>query len=279
MVKASIWTIFAGMFLVSCLNLQTVHQFSEEALESTAQLNQLTLSFEQLCQNKHWMQAVRTATLPRSYPPDCTLPATADSALLQMQQVVVDYLNGLSALTSSARTSYSFAPLGQALKQNNLVSIKEEQVNAYQQMAELLTQSAGEARRKKKTATYIAQAHEPLMVLIEQLIFVLKEPLREAARQQQDMLYLQTRELADSAHSFLEKRNLILDYAARSEDYHRQLRLLDTYVALLQNVKEGHRQLYEQRNRLDSDDAIETLSHYTGALYRLQSAFEKIKEQ
>ncbi len=271
--------MLAVLFLSSCLNLQTVHQFSEEARESTGKFDQLTLSFRQLCQNKAWMQAVRTGTVPRSYPPDCMLPVAADSAMLQMQQVVVDYLDALYRLTGDARASYSFAPVGQALQGNPLVSLKEEQINAYQQMAELVTQFAGEARRKKKTAAYIAQAHEPLSILIDQLTFILDQPLREAARQQQDMLYLQTRELADSTHSFLEKRALIMDYTARSEEYQRQLGLLDTYVALLQNVKEGHRQLYEQRNRLDKDDTIETLSHYTGALYRLQSAFEKIKEQ
>lgn len=266
---------FAG--LTSCLNLQNVHQFSEEALESAATFQQVELTFQQLCKKKHLMEAIRHSAVQRSYEGNCKVHFAADSAILKMQQVVTDYLNGLFLLTANKRITYALDPLAEAIQANALINVQEEETAAYQKMLELLMQASTEAYRKKKAAAYISQAQESLTVLLDQLIFVLDKPLREAAAQQQEMLYLQTRELADSAQSFLEKRSLILDYAGQLEYYQQQQQLLNTYITMLHRIREGHRQLYEKRDQLNKDDVLETLLYYTGELRQLQSEFKKIR--
>lgn len=265
------------LLLTSCLNLQVVHQFSEEALESTAEFEQIDLTFQQLCEKKMMMEAVQTGAIKRNYRKGCPLQMLADSAVLKMQHALVDYLNGLYLLTSNQRISYALDPISQALQENTLINLKEEELGAYQKMIELITQASTEAYRKRKTTQYVTQAREPLNTMIDKLVFIMHESLREAAEQQREMLYLQTKELADSAHSFLEKRNLIHAYASELDYYEQQLQLLDTYVAVLRTIKDGHQELYEKRDHLDKDDALETLMHYTGEIRQLQSKFEKIK--
>lgn len=265
------------LLLTSCLNLQIVHQFSEEALESTAEFEQIELTFQQLCEKKMMMEAIRAGAIKRNYRQGCQLQILADSAALKMQHAIVDYLKGLYLLTSNRRISYSLDPVAQVLQENALVNLEEEELGAYQKMIELIFQASTEAYRKRKTSDYVAQAQEPLGIIIDKIVFVMNESLREAAEQQREMLYFQTRELADSAHSFLEKRNLILAYASELAYYDQQFQLLDAYITILRTVKEGHQQLYEKRDQLDKDDALEILIHYTGEIRQLHSNFEKIK--
>lgn len=265
------------LLLTSCLNLQVVHQFSEEALESTAEFEQINLNFQQLCEKKKVMEAVQAGSIQRNYREGCQLQILADSAVLKMQHAIIDYLHGLYLLTSDQRVSYSLDPVSQALQGHSWLNLQEKELSSYQKIIELVAQASTEGFRKRKTTDYVTQAQEPLNILIDKLIFVMNEPLREGALQQQEMLYLHTRELADSAHSFLEKGNLIQAHAKELDYYGQQLNLMDTYVAILHTVKKGHQQLYEKRHHLDKDDTLEALVHYISEIQQLQSKFEKIK--
>ncbi len=263
--------------MMSCTSLQSVSQFSEQALASTGEFDRSAPTFQHLCEEKNMMEALRMSQVQRNYQGGCDLALKADTVVNKMQQAVNNYLSGLYLLTSNQRLKYSLDPIAEALQTNTQLGVKEEVVSAYQQVLELLLRSSSEAYRRKKTAWYIEQAQAPLAKILDQLIFIMDTSLREAVEQQREMLYLQTKELSEGAASILEKRNLILSYAQQLKEYEHQCQRLDTYVAILHQIKAGHGDLFEKRQHLNKEESLETLVYYTGRLQQLQRDFEKIK--
>ena len=258
----------------SCLRLDAVQQYATESQTAAAQFEEITPTFRALCQQKRQLRDLRQGRAQRTYQDSCTLPLRADSAAQAMQTVLIDYLAALYAVSSGERVTYDLSPVGQAISSNSLISLDENTVTAYQSLLGLLTTAATEAYRRREIKRLVAQAHPPLVTLIDQLRFVTHESLREAIAQQQEMQYLNVRELADSAQTFVERRSLWQEYIEQAERYEHQQQQLDTYAAVLNTIKEGHQQLYDQREQLDRKETISALAYYLRELRQLQSTFQ-----
>lgn len=263
----------------SCLRLEAVQQYATEAQVSTNRFNEIELTFRELCQRKRQIRDLRQGPALRTYQDSCQQHQRADVALQQLQTAVADYLTALSALAGGERITYDLGPVKSALGGSGLISLEENTMGAYQSLLEVLGTAATEAYRRRQLTRLVAEAHLPLLTLLDQLTFVADESFREAIEQQQEMQYLNIRELADSAQTFVERRHLWQEYIEEAAYYEQQQRLLTTYAAMLETIRQGHRQLYDQRNRLNRREAVATLGFYLTELRRLQATFAKLSDE
>ena len=263
----------------SCLSLEAVQQYASESAEGTERFSEIDLTFQALCQRKRQWRDLRQSRVLRTYQDSCLLQQQADSALMKMQRAVQEYLMALYAVSSGERVYYSLNPVKEALTGSGLIQVEEKTINAYQNLLELLATASTEAYRRRQVQQLVDQAHPPLTALIDQLTFVVDEAFREAIGQQQEMLYLNTLELADSARTFVERQSLLQQYIEEVRYYEQQLQLLDTYATILATVKDGHQALYDRRRKLHRQETVTTMVFYLAELRRLQTAFEKKVEE
>ncbi len=270
--KATCYVVLLSV-CAACLRLSAVQQYADESQTGIHRFDEVSLGFRDLCQRKRQVRDLRRGQAQRTYQDSCVLHRQADSALLTMQSAITAYLSTLSAVSSGERRIYDLSPAADALSNSGLVTWEEGTVGAYQNLLELLATAATETYRRQQVEALVADAHEPLTILLDQFSFAVDESLREAIEQQQEMLYLNTLELADSAQTFVERRGLWQEYVAQSDYYARQLELLNTYAALINTIRQGHQHLYNQRERLDRTETIATTAFYLRQLRDLQQAF------
>ena len=272
--NALLYLLLATLFS-SCLSLEAVQQYAVESAESTEQFTEIDLTFQALCQRKRQLRDLRQSRVLRTYQDSCRLHQQADSAVIEMQNAVQEYLLALYSVSSGERIYYDLSSAKDALTNSGLVDIEANTADAYQNLLELLVTASTEAYRRRQVQQLVSRANTPLVTLINQLTLVVDESFREAIGQQKEMLYLNTRELTDSAQTFIERQQVLEHYLTEAQHYEQQLHLLDTYVAMLGAVKEGHKQLYAQRDRLHRRETVATMAFYLRKLRQLQDSFAR----
>ena len=272
--KALLYLLLATLFS-SCLRMEAVQQYAAESSESTHQFNEIDLTFRALCQRKRQLRDLRQSRVLRTYQDSCLLHQQADSAIAEIQAAVQEYLVALQAVSSGDRVIYDLSAVKDGLASSGLINIEATTASAYQNLIELLATATTEAYRRRQVQKLVAEANAPLATLIDQLTFVVDESFREAIEQQKEMLYIDTRELTDSAQTFVERQRVLQQYVAESHYYEQQLLLLDTYAIILNTIKQGHQELYEHRDKLQRQETVRAVAFYASQLRQLQQSFEK----
>lgn len=256
--------------LTSCYSLTHIQQFTTEANETLARGAQLKPNFYDVCQQRQRIQLIQDSKLTRSFREGCELQQQADSTATQILEALSRYLIGLHQLTASGRSGYSLAPLGDALQAHPWLEEQADVVSAYQQLAQLSLTGLTERSRRKKAEELIAQANPAVQTLLEAYQFVLDDLLIESIQRQQDMHYLYSRELLDSAQSFVEKKLLIEEFMDQQIRYDEQKQHLQRFADALGTIQQGHEELYQQRNSLQQQAAIEALYYYSNQLQQME---------
>ncbi len=262
--------ILFSLAVSGCYSLAHVQQFTTEATETLAQGAQLKPTFYQTCQQRQRMLLLQEGKLTRSFQDGCELQQQADTTLLQIREALTHYLLALHQLVASGNSSASLAPLGNALQSHPWLAEQGDLVSAYQELAQLSLTGFTERTHRKKAQELIARANGPVQMLLEAYQFVLTDLLVESIDRQQKMSFTYSRELLDSAQSFLEKKQVIEEYMDQVLEYESQQQRLQQFVGALQTVGEGHRAVYQQRKSLQQQTAIDALAHYTSQLQRMQ---------
>ena len=261
---------FCLIMISGCYSLSHVQQFTTEATETLAQGIDLEPTFYDVCQQRQRIEILQDGTLTSGFREGCQLQQQADSTALKIHIALMDYLVGLHQLASSGRSGPSLAPLGSALQAHPWLEEQGDAVAAYQELAQLSLTGITERSRRKKAREFIAQANEPLQTLLGAYEFAIGDLLVESIKRQQQMSYMYTRELLDSAQSFIERRTLIEEYMDQSIVYDEQQQHLQQFVNVLKTIGAGHEELYQQRSDLQQQEAIESLYYYTSQLQRMQ---------
>ena len=262
--------VLCGITISGCYSLSHVQQFATEATETLAEGAQLEPTFYQTCQQRQRMLLLQEGKLTRSFQEGCTLQQQADTTLIQIREALTHYLLALHQLVSSGRSGASLAPLGNALQSHPWLAEQGDLVSAYQELAQLSLTGFTEGTRRKKAQELIARANEPVQTLLKAYQFVLNDLLVESVGRQQEMHFMYSRELLDSARSFLEKKQVIEEYMDQILVYESQQQRLQQFAEALQAVGEGHSAVYQQRTNLQQQTAIEALAYYTNQLQRMQ---------
>jgi len=265
-----LYTLVLSLGVAGCYSLNHVQQFTVEANQMLAQGMKLRPTFYEVCQQRQRIQLVQQGKLTRQFQQGCNLQQQADSTSVQILQALTRYLISLQQLSASGRTEYSLAPLGDALQVHPWLAEQGDVVGAYEQLAQISLTGFTESSRRNKAEQLIAQANPAVQTLLEAYRYVLSDLLVESIERQKDLHYFYSRELADSAHSFIEKKLVIEEFMDQQLLYDEQQQMLKQYAEALGAISEGHQALYEQRGQLQQQEAMEALFYYTSQLQQSQ---------
>lgn len=264
--------VIAPLLLVflmgSCVNLRHVGKFSETSLEGVEQYEAIVPRFSKICSEDCQHEYIRKFEIHRT-DCDCDQDRKADSITGVIHDAAMAYFQGLSNLAQNELTAYSTDGLTQALSAGNFgpVKLNETDVKAYSKISTLLLRAFTDGFRRQKVKEYVAEAHGPLLKLINFLELNLSGNLMGKLEVQKSGLknfyfdFIRDENLSD-----YERTKFAEDYFQRIADIQAQQDELQNYSEVLREISEGHTTLYNNVGNMTDDEVQKDLAGHSWRL-------------
>lgn len=266
--------------LISCVNLQTVTDYSSTSMEGIQNFEQIDYSFLKHCLDRCTDEAIRTFEIKRAQECSCALYEEADSVTQVIYSSIEGYFEGLSNLSHNQLTNYRSDALVGALSADALgpVKIDSRTVTAFSSLSNTLLRATTDLYRKKKIVSYIEQANEPIQVLLEKFKLIVGTNLKGELRFKRERLYGYFIEMKmnGTVLSDYEKGKATADYYQALEAILRKEMELAVFAQSIDEIAKGHQVLYENRNKLSVKDLQGLLNSYSSNVKSLISEFNKL---
>lgn len=279
--KLLLITILSSIvFLFSCVSLKQVNELSKSSLSGVKKYENLALSFETACSEHCRIDKLQKLEIDFENC-DCSEDAVADSVTLIIYNAVKYYFDGLSKLSDNELTSYKLDELTAALSENDFgdVSINANQAESYSKISKILLKAFTDEYRKKKIATYIQEAHDPLMILLDALDMNLNENLIGKVNNLRGKLksyYFDIRN--DSLITEIDKKNALKEYSIQLETIKLWESEITSYSKVINKIKEGHVDLFNNIENIKEDEIRALLSQYATDIESLKSEINKLRK-
>lgn len=268
--------------IFSCVNLKSVSDFSSTSMAGLQHFEAIDYTFLDHCEDRCTEVAVHEYSIDRELECDCEVFVEADSVTQVIYTTIQGYLQGLGNLAHNDLTTYRTNDLTLALTAQQLgpVSIDETVVNAFSALSNTLLRSTTDFYRRRKIASYIEEANEPMQVLLDKFQQIIQANLKGELRFKKERLYGNFIEmkLNNTLQSEYEKRKAGEDYYQALSDINRLEKLLDVYAQSLDQVASGHQVLYDRRDKLSVKDLAGTLMNYSSEIELLYAEFNKLNQ-
>ncbi|RFM28019.1 hypothetical protein [Deminuibacter soli] len=266
--------------LHACVNIKAVDTYATGALENITQFDNTGYSFQQACADSCKLQRYFSLQL-QTTPCPCESNKKADAGTRKIYEALKAYFTALSKLAGKDASTYKVTALGTSLNESGLISstpYKKEVVNAYSKISEVLLHLITDGYRSRKLKQVIEQSNGPVDTLLHYLSFAIATNLSgklqvKAARLQYDIYP----EMMRHAATDFEKKKVIDEYDDTMAAIAAKQALLETFGKALEKTAAGHRQLYNNRNRLTAKDVQEATMRYANDLGDLYNEFNTIK--
>ncbi len=265
----------------SCVNLKQVNSYSAKSLTGIKQFEEIQYSFSQYCFDRCQLENITQYLIKREPDCSCSLYKTADSVTLLIYNSVRGYFDGLANLSANELTKYDFDAFKKAITAGDWGSIKidDADVKAYSAISAILLRATTDLYRKQKIKEYIAQANEPIQLLLSKLQFILQKNLSGELNFKKERLYAYYKELGLGRNiSDYEKGKAATDYYQQISLITNQQNQIDSFVKNLRGIASGHQKLYDNRNKLTFKEVQEMIKGYTGDIEDLIAEFNKLKK-
>ncbi|PZX55366.1 hypothetical protein LV84_02504 [Algoriphagus ratkowskyi] len=270
------------IWFFSCINLQTVADYSETSVIGIQNFEQIDYSFLQHCLDRCTDEAIRKYEIKRIQDCDCSIFIEADSVTQVIYRSIEGYFEGLSKLSYNELTNYSTNGVMEALSSDELgpVKIDERTVNAFSSLSNLLLRASTDTYRRKKLELYIEQANEPIQVLIEKFGVIVGTSLKGELRFKRERLYGYYIEMKMNRTllSDYEKGKATSDYYQALEAIQRKEKELEVFSKSINQIAQAHQVLYENRNKLSVKDISGLMIDYSSNIQDLISEFNKLND-
>lgn len=251
--------------LGACTNLGSVQKF--------AKLSANAASYTDLAKD-YPESSFRMATYAR--PQDAAQLAAEEEvreeqiqALLAMHKVLLEYMANLGKLASDDTASFErpAASLAGGLQQNQLIDAK--QAAAAKSIVSLLGRAIVDGYRRAKLASLIEDSNGDLQVVVTCLrefsgtdyVAALKNEQATIDKSYRDVLENPAAEATPAAVLVLRETR-----AAKLADLRKREKAAVLYAEILRKIGEAHQKLYEERDRISSEQVLVDLSSYSGQL-------------
>lgn len=272
---------FMSLFLISCVSLKKVNDYSSNAAKSIKKFEELGYSFAKACNEKCQIEQLEKKQLFKTGC-NCQLEDEADSVTLIIYNSIKGYFEGLTKLSNNELTNYKFDALTKSLKEGDFgdIKINKDHVDAYAKISKILTRSVTDGYRRKKLSTYIGEANDAIKVLLGALNFNLVSNLSkrlETKRQRLESYYF---DLSNDANaSAYEKKKIIEEYNLSLADIEVKKKQTVTFGKGIGTISKGHQELFDNRNKLNAKELKELLTQYASDIQDIVDEFNKLKNQ
>jgi len=280
--KHSLIFLFLLVSFASCVNLKTVGEFAGFSTVSIKNFEQIEYSFYQHCMDRCRDEAIRKYEIKRAEECTCTLYQEADSVTQVIYNSIEGYFEGLGDLSQNELTDYSSDALVSALSAKELgpLRIEEQTVAAFSSLSNTLLRATTDSYRRKKLASYIEEANEPMQVLLDKFKLIVGTNLKGELRFKKERLYVRYMDMKmnNTLLSDYEKGEATSDYYQTLDEIQRKEMVLEVFAMSLDEIAEGHQILFDNRNKLSVKTLNGILQGYASNVKNLISEFNKLND-
>lgn len=270
------------LFCISCSSLKYVSGYSATSLAALQNFENLGYSFNKACKDKCLDEQLDEQKL---FADNCLCRPEnqADSVMLAMFSVITFYIEGLNKLSGNKLTSYNYEDLANNITAGKIgnIAISDKQAAAFQKIATTLTNAVTSQFRKKKLKQYIADANEPLQVMIDALQFNLVSNLGGRLNTQQERLRVYTFDLfKNNSLSAYEKKLIIEQYNSSLTEVETIRKRITLLSLQLGTIAKAHDDLNKNRYHLKDNNLnlAGKLAGYSATLSKLITEFNTLKK-
>lgn len=264
----------------SCTGLRAVNNFSSVSSTGLAKFEEIPNSFTQHCLDRCVFESIRKLEIKRAPDCDCSNYQKADSVTLLIYLSIRGYFEGLTDISDNDLTRYKLDALSSSLIAGSFgdIQIDQQQADAYKMVSTILLDAVTGNYRKSKIKKYVEQANQPIQVLLNKFQFILQKNLEGELNFRKEKLYAFYRELllSDALNDY-EKENAAAEYYRTLSAVNEQQELIDLFANSLQSIAEGHRKIYDNRNKMTAKELSDALIIYQSAISNAVSEFNKLK--
>lgn len=274
--------LFLLVSSTGCINLKAVGEFAGFSTVSIRNFEQIEYSFYQYCMDRCRDEAIRKYEIRRAEECTCTLYQEADSVTQVIYNSVEGYFEGLGNLSQNELTDYSSDALVSALSAEELgpMRIEEQTVAAFSSLSNILLRATTDSYRRKKLASYIEEANEPMQVLLDKFKLIVGTNLKGELRFKKERLYVRYMDMKmnNTLLSDYEKGEATSNYYQTLDEIQRTEMVLEVFAISLDEIAQGHQVLYDNRNKLSVKTLKGIMQGYAGNVKDLISEFNKLND-
>lgn len=281
------------VMLNGCVNLKTLNSYSEASQDALKKYEEIGFSFKKICEKNCEFRinsdekAIATR-LSDNYRPikkesdcECENYLKADTAFNKIYFATLQYLEGLNKLSNDEILLFKYDTLANALKKTEILDVKEEEIDAFNKLVNTTTKFIADIKRRKDLQEIIELANPGFQTLLKRLQFAVDGPLILALETEIDLEYnyykaiifnqkeLSLKDKIELEQEFIEKRDKILE----------KINLLNEYSKALEEIKEGHQSIYENRDKIHKKEIGGSIAGYITEIKEIKTSFDNIKTE
>jgi hypothetical protein len=267
------------LILSACTSLKPVSDAAAKSQKSLEVFEEIPTTYTAFCEERCQFTLVRKNEIKRDSARgcDCTVFMSADKATVKVYNAINAYFKSIGALSKGDLTTYDTKALGEVLTEGKFASltIDKNTVTAYSSLGRLLLQALTDGYRKKKLSAVIETGNAPLQTLLIVFGISVGNLVTELEFQKERNFVLYS-ELINSEGSAFEKVTLSNNYYNEITRLNQKQEQLRTFAKSLIAIGKGHQKLFENRNKLTTDEIRELMADYSASLQDLIVDFKKL---
>jgi hypothetical protein len=253
-------------------NLKAIQDFANLSAESAEYTTLVDEYLEFPNRQKRYQPTSRHASLDTM----AQERATQKTALLLRQSIVETYMHSLGRLGADeiVDNTEELGNLSAALQQQ--AGTNPEETEAYKKIAGILTKVASDRWRQRQLRDLIEQSNPPIQRILEALKQIVSDGFggdlqteQAAIQNYYSTLIMESNDPAGKAALAEWKELRISQVQDRSQ-------AVQTYRTILDNISDGHQQLFDRRDALDSKQVLQQVAQSVKDLRTLLDTIKKL---
>lgn len=266
--QSYILLLFLSLSFCGCLSLKEVNQYATASITSLSRMGEINYNYSEYCRKDCELRQVRIGDADTSYNCICVEQAAkADSTIYIIHTTIAGYLGAIEQLSNNKNFKYDFSGLSASLQQNPLLNLSQQQASIVNKAGNALAVAATYYYRKNEMKKYLEKADTLFADLMDTYIFLLDNRLRKQLRTEYEIRLTNTQQmLENSVNNKALKQFIVKQFLDDKKYYDQHCSYLDCYVLLLRKVKDGHHQLFLQRNHLNDKSVKDLAMRYVAEI-------------
>jgi hypothetical protein len=264
--KRSIFYLSLLYVLGSCSSFKEVKAFAANSEESIKSYQSIDYTFSENCNYKCSQRALENSnfqTLEKKC--SCEEEQLADKNIKYILKVLEGYFKGLSNLSDSELTSYSFDAIQKPLTEGKY--IKKADIKPYTEIASMITTLFTDRYRAKKLQQAIKIANSNVILLLEKASSIIEDNLLPTLLSRQSEIQQIYHDLySASVTSSFEKFNIQKMYISEITTIAEKKETLEKYTAALGKISKGHQSLNKNKHKLKEKEIRKIIGRYANDL-------------
>lgn len=272
-------TLVAICLLCGCTTLTPIRTYTTASQKGVEAFSALKYNFEQNCLSScrdHDLENFRLTSV------DCNCEDSkhVDSINSMMANAVRAYIYALNQLSGKDVTNLPIPALSESFQASPALNmeVSQKEIDAYTTIGDLVSNAITRQYRKKELKAFVSKAQTPLTIILDFLQLNLSRNLSgliEIRIQRNKSMFYE--HIRDTRYSPYQKREITAAYYNIYDHLEAQKQLYQYFTQILEEIKEGHKDLYNNLETWNSDQLTMSVAKNASNIDALLSQIEALK--